>query len=47
MLADGRSSKIVSDIVTNDPTKTTTNISINTATEIDSMTNMQTMSASN
>jgi chemotaxis protein histidine kinase CheA/DNA-binding NarL/FixJ family response regulator len=47
MLADGRSSKIVSDIVTNDPTKTTTNISINTATEIDSMTNMQTVSASN
>jgi DNA-binding response OmpR family regulator len=47
MLADARSSKIVSDIVTNNPTKTTTNISINTATEIDSMTNMQTVSASN
>ena len=47
MLADARSSKIVSDIVTNNPLKTTTNISINTATEIDSMTNMSTAIVSN
>jgi DNA-binding NarL/FixJ family response regulator len=55
MLADKHSSKIVSGIATsntiNIATKTgtnaTTNISINTATEIDSMTNMQTVSASN
>jgi chemosensory pili system protein ChpA (sensor histidine kinase/response regulator) len=42
MLVDGRSSKSVSDIVTNN----TINITMNTATEIDSMTNMQTVSAS-
>jgi chemosensory pili system protein ChpA (sensor histidine kinase/response regulator) len=55
MLADKQSSKIVSgiatsntiNIVTKNPIKATTNISINTSTEIDSMTNMSTAIVSN